>query len=183
MCTSNRGATVRERSTISSRSECGQATVEYAITFAALIMPLTGMIIFTAQLLWIWHSVVDFTRDGARYATTHCWQGSGANVQAYMRSNVPPMIDYDQFQQGGVEIAVEYYSRNVETGALEPFACQGGECSIECIPDTVTVRVRNYQFTRFMSYLGLQPVTIPDFHTSLPMESAGCSPDQSTCLP
>jgi hypothetical protein len=55
------------------RNQRGQATVEYAITFAALIMPLTGMIIFTAQLLWIWHSVVDFTRDGARYATTHCW--------------------------------------------------------------------------------------------------------------
>jgi hypothetical protein len=161
----------------------GQATVEYAITFAAIIMPLTGAIIFTAQLLWIWHSVVDFTRDGARYATTHCWQGNGGNVEAYMRSHVPPMVDYDQFQQGAAEIAVEYYSRNVETGALEPFSCEGGECSTECIPDTVTVRVRNYQFTKFMSYLGLQPVVLPDFHTSLPMESAGCSPDQAACLP
>src|SRR5688500_195901 len=95
------------------RREQGQATVEYAVTFAALIMPMTAAIIFTAQLLWIWHSVVDFTRDGARYATTHCWQGAGENVIAYMRTNVPAMIDRDQFQQGTAEIAVEYFSRNV----------------------------------------------------------------------
>ena len=61
--------------------ESGQATIEYAITFAGIILPLTFMIIFTAQLLWVWHSVVDFTRDGARYATTHCWQAGKDNVQ------------------------------------------------------------------------------------------------------
>jgi hypothetical protein len=168
---------------LSHRDERGQATVEYAVTFAALILPITAAIIFTAQLLWVWHSVVDFTRDGARYATTHCWQGTGDNVIGYMRTNVPAMVDMDQFQQGGAEIAVEYFSRNIETGALEPFACEGGECSTECIPDTVTIRVRNYEFRRFMSYLGLPPVPLPDFHTSLPMESAGCDPEQSQCLP
>jgi hypothetical protein len=164
-------------------NERGQATVEYAVTFAALILPITAAIIFTAQLLWAWHSVVDFTRDGARYATTHCWQRTGDNVIAYMRTHVPAMVDMDQFQQGGVEIVVDYFSRNLETGALEPFACEGGDCSTECIPDTVTIRVRNYEFRRFMSYLGLPPVPLPDFHTSLPMESAGCDREQSQCLP
>jgi hypothetical protein len=165
------------------RGRRGQATVEYAITFAAIIMPLTAAMIFTAQLLWIWHSVVDFTRDGARYATTHCWQASGDNVISYMRTHVPAMIDGDQFQQGGAELAIEYFSRSAETGALESFACEGGECNAACVPDAVTVRVRNYEFRRFVSYLGLPPIPLPDFHTSLPMESAGCNPEQSECLP
>jgi hypothetical protein len=164
------------------QSQSGQATIEYAITFAGIILPLTFMIIFTAQLLWVWHSVVDFTRDGARYATTHCWQAGKDNVRAYMRTHVPMMIDNDQVQTGQVEIQVTYYSRNVDTGALEEFTCDG-DCSTDCIPDTVTVAVQNYEFRRFMSVLGLPPVQIPDFHTSLPMEGAGCDPEQGSCLP
>lgn len=161
----------------------GQATVEFALTFSAVILPLIAMIVFTAQLLWVWHSVVDFTRDGARYAVTHCWQGSGGNVVSYMRTNVPAMIDSDQFQQGAADIVVQYFGRNVQTGALEDFSCTGGECSTECVPDTVTVRIQGYEFRRFMSFLGLPPIPLPDFHTSLPMESAGCDPEQGSCLP
>ena len=57
------------------------------------------------------------------------------------------------------------------------FSCDGN-CSTDCVPDTVTVRIRNYQFPRFMSFLGLPPVPLPDFRTSLPMEGAGCDPEQ-----
>jgi len=161
----------------------GQATVEFALTFLVVILPLSFAIIFTAQLLWVWHSVVDFTRDGARYATTHCWQGSGDNVISYMRTHVPLMIDQDQFQQGQANIVVQYFSRDPASGTLTDFSCNGGECSADCIPDTVTVSISNYQFLHFMSYLKLPPVGLPDFHTSLPIEGAGCDPDQSLCLP
>jgi len=57
--------------------QSGQATVEYAITFAAIMAPLMFAIIFTAELLWVWHSIVDFTRDGASYAATHCFEAGG----------------------------------------------------------------------------------------------------------
>src|SRR5882757_6926964 len=46
----------------------GAITIEYVIAFATMLLPMTMMIIFTAQLLWVWHSVTDFTRTGARYA-------------------------------------------------------------------------------------------------------------------
>src|ERR1019366_5779452 len=49
----------------------GQATVEFAVLYAAVVLPLTFMIVFVSEMLWIWHSVADFTRDGARYAATH----------------------------------------------------------------------------------------------------------------
>jgi hypothetical protein len=161
----------------------GQATMEYVLVSATVMIPLTFAIIFTAELLWVWHSVVEFTRDGARYATTHCWQSDGQNVADYMKQHVPPMVDSSQITGGDAEISISYYSRDPESGTLVDFACDGGDCSSMCIPDAVTVRLKNYQFRYFVSYLGLPAVSIPDFYTTLPMESAGCDPEQGTCLP
>ena len=45
----------------------GQATVEFVIAYSALLLPVTMMIVFTAKLLWVWNSMADFTREGARY--------------------------------------------------------------------------------------------------------------------
>lgn len=160
----------------------GQATVEYAIVSATVLIPLTFALIYTAQLLWVWHSVVEFTREGARYATTHCWQASGDNVVNYMRTNAPLMIDRDQFQQGGADINVKYFAKDPDTGTLSEFSCDT-ECSTSCIPDTVTVSVGNYEFRNFMAYLGLPPVSLPPFQTTLPIEGAGCDPEQGICNP
>jgi hypothetical protein len=162
--------------------KAGQATVEYVLVTGGILLPLTFAIVYTAQLLWVWNSVVDFTREGAKYATTHCWQDGGGNVTAYMRAHVPAMVDMEQFQNGEAEIVVDYFGRDAETGALVEFACEG-ECSTLCVPDVVRVRVQNYEFRKFMSYMGLPGVRIPDFSTTLPMESAGCDPEQGTCLP
>src|SRR5690348_7315842 len=100
------------------RSNSGQATVEYAILYAGVILPLTFAIVFAAEMLWVWHSAVDFTREGARYAATHCWTASADNVTAYMRTHVPRMIDMDQFQLGQAQIAVRYLARDPATGSL-----------------------------------------------------------------
>ena len=54
------------------------------------------------------------------------------------------------FEQGQAEIDSRSTSpRNAETGALEDFTCDGAECSADCMPDAVTVRITNYQFRRF----------------------------------
>jgi hypothetical protein len=164
-------------------SERGQATVEYVIVSAGIVLPVTFAIVFTAQLLWIWHSVVEFTRDGARYAATHCWQSDTQNVTDYMKQHVPPTVDMDQFQNGPAQITVSYFAKDPDTGQLVDFTCDGGDCSTMCVPDAVTVRVTNYEFRKFMGYLGLPPVSVPDFYTTLPIESAGCDPEQGTCLP
>jgi hypothetical protein len=77
---------------------------------------------------------------------------------------------------GRANIEVQYFARNPETGLLEDFTCEGAECSTDCVPDAVTVQITGYEFTRAMTYLGVNPVPLPDFRTSLPMESAGCDP-------
>ncbi len=164
------------------RAQRGAVTVEYALAYLAVILPLTFGIIYTAELLWIWHSAADFTRDGARYAATHCWQASAENVIAYMKSHVPLMVDQQQITTGTAELAVTYYSRNADTGTLTEFSCDG-ECSTSCVPDAVSVTVRNYEFRFFQAYLGLPPIAMPNFQTSMAIESAGCDPEQGTCLP
>lgn len=160
----------------------GQATVEFALVYVGLIIPITFAIIFTAQMLWLWHSVNEWTREGARYAATHCWQAGGGNVLNYMRSNVPANVDQEALQSGQADVQVLFYGRDADTGTLSEFTCDS-ECSPNCVPDVVTVSVNNYEFRRFMSYLGLSPIQMPNFSTTVPIEGAGCDPETNTCTP
>jgi hypothetical protein len=164
------------------RADGGQELVEYALVTAGVTIPLVFAIIFTAEIFWVWHSVVDYTREGARYAATHCWQADSANVVNYMTSHVPRMIDMDQFRNGAATITVRYQARDPESGGLVDFACENAECSTGCIPDVVTVSVTNYQFRRFVVPLGLPPVTLPDFRASVAMGGAGCD-ESGSCTP
>jgi hypothetical protein len=165
------------------RRRKGQASLEYVIVSAGVLIPLTFMIVYTAQLLWTWHSVVEWTRIGARYAVTHCYQNGGENVRAFMRTNVPPNLDQLEFQSGGATIEIAYFQRDPETGTLIEFNCSGGDCSTECVPDAVTIGVTGYQFRAFMAFLGLPPVSLPNFQTSLPVQSAGCDAESGVCNP
>lgn len=165
------------------RGQGGQASAEFAILSAGVLMPVTFMLVFTAQMLWTWHSAVEWTREGARYAATHCFQAGGDNVRSWMRTHVPAHLDQQEFSAGTAEININYYARNVETGTLEDFSCDGGDCSTECVPDAVTIRIGGYQYRTFLNYLGLPPIQMPNFMTSMPIESAGCDPEAGTCLP
>ncbi len=164
------------------RARSGQATIEYVILLGGVIIPFIFGVIYLAQMLWIWHSVGELSRSGASYAATHCWQASADNVVSYMRTHVPAMIDEAQFQTGSATIQVNYYAKDPTTGQLTDFSCDI-ECSTECIPDAVVVRINNYQFRNFVQYLGIAPVTMPDFVTSAAIESAGCDPEQNACFP
>lgn len=154
----------------------GQAITEFAVLYAGVILPLTFMTFFVAQALWIWHGMVEFTRDGARFAVTHyCGQADGNNVVTYMQTHVPPVIDQNQFQiGGGATINVQFLD---STGA--PF--NNPDCS-DCVPDSVSVSVTNYTFGRLAAFLKLPGISMPPFTTNLPMESAGLDPQgNSVC--
>jgi hypothetical protein len=152
------------------RRQSGQAVTEFAVMYAGVILPLTFMTIFVAEALWIWHGVVDFTRDGARYASTHyCQTQDASGTLTYMQTHVPPIIDQAQFQAGGTaQVNVQYLD---STG--QPFS--SGDCG-DCVPDSVSVSVSNYTFGRLAGFLNLPGIGIPPFTTNLPMESAGLDP-------
>ncbi len=161
----------------------GQATIEFIISYATVLLPVTMMIVFTSNLLWVWHGVIEWTREGARYAATHCWQGDAGNVRTYMQTNVPLMFDRDQFTQGPAEITITYLSKDPDSGDLVDFTCDAGECSRGCIPDMVKITVAGYEFRPLFSYLGLPAVALPNVQTVAAIESAGCNPDSEDCLP
>jgi hypothetical protein len=141
------------------------------------------MFVFACELMWVWHSVAEWTRAGANYAATHCFQSDGTNVKQWMRANVPLMIDINRFSQGEVDVNVDYFSEDPTSGQPVGFACAGAECSPECIPDLVRITIGNYTFRRFLDVLGLPGVPLPDFSTAVRMEGAGCNPESNTCLP
>ena len=154
----------------------GQSAVEFAVLYAGVMLPLTFMTIFVAQALWLWHGMTEFTRDGARYAATHCYQSDGANVTTYMQTHVPPVIDQAQFQTGGsATVQIVYLNA---TG--QPFS--NGDCG-DCVPDAVSVSVGNYTFGRLAVFLRLPGIALPPFTTNLPMESAGFQDASGTCIP
>jgi hypothetical protein len=152
----------------------GQALVEFAVMYSAVILPLTFMSFFVAEAVWIWHGMVEFTREGARYAATHyCGQSDGGNVLAYMQTHVPPVVDQAQFQSGGQATIQIQYTFGTD---IDPTVCAS------CTPDSVTVSVTNYTFGRLAGYLRLPGIPMPSFTTNLPMESAGLdSAGNSVC--
>jgi hypothetical protein len=160
----------------------GQVTVEFALLFTGILVPSILGLTFISQLLWVYHSVNDWTRQGAGYAISHCWEASSQNVLDFMQQNVPLMPYQQQFRDGTVTITVSYFSVDPTTGILTPFACDG-DCSTTCIPDRVTVSVTGFQYSSFFTYLGLAPISMPTFQASAAMESAGCDPEQGFCLP
>jgi Flp pilus assembly protein TadG len=168
------------------RRRSGQAAVEFALLYGGIILPLTFGLVYVAEMYWVWHSMAEFTRDGARYASTHCFSDTdGTNVVTYMQSHVPVNIDQSQFQTGGsAQIVVNYLQLDPTTGILGPVSC-GAACSTDCVPDAVTVSVTNYEFRRFVSYIKLPPVVMPAFPTSMPVQSNGCNGDNGsvTCNP
>ncbi len=148
-----------------------------------VLVPATlGLIIF-AEAAWTYHSLVQLTRRGARYAATHCWQDSaGSNVVSWMQTNAPPFVDREQLSTGGAEIRVEYWTHDTATHETVPFAC-GGSCSPECVPDSVTVSVNGYQFRHMLSLLGMPPIQVPPFATTMEMQSMGANPDTGISVP
>jgi hypothetical protein len=166
------------------KRESGQALIEYSLLYAAVIVPFTFGIIYLAQLLWVWHSMVEFTRDGARYAATHCWESGGENVLQYMYTHVPINVEQAQFSQANAnaQVTIAYSTVDPDSGSLTDFSCDT-DCSVSCVPDVVTVSVENYVYGKFFGFLKLSGVAMPPWPTTVPMEGAGCDSATATCLP
>jgi Flp pilus assembly protein TadG len=162
------------------RNEKGQATVEMALVFIAGIIPLSFGLIAFAELAWTYHALTTLTRDGARYAATHCWQEGADNVVSWMKTNAPVFPDRAQLLSGAITIQVNYWTHNLDANESDAFSCDGAAGCGACVPDSVTVSITGYQFNSFLPALGLAPLQVPTFSTTLEVESAGGNSDPQT---
>ena len=161
----------------------GQATVELALALALIVVPITLALLAFVEIAWTYHALTTLTRDGARYASSHCWQdSSGSNVMTWMHENSPMFPDRQMLISGGISIQVSYWRHDLETHTSVPFECGGG-CSQECVPDSVTVSISSYSFSHFLPTLGFQPLIVPPFSTTVAMQSAGANPETGASTP
>src|SRR5512141_2561380 len=73
-------------------SASGQAMLEMALILA-IMLPLTLGIVAIMDVVWTYHALVTLTRQGARYAATHCYQDdAGTNVTDWMKINAPAFL-------------------------------------------------------------------------------------------
>ena len=168
-------------------SRCaGQATVELALILGTMLIPLTGGLLAIAELTWTYHALVTLTRQGAHYAATHCFQdANGSDVVTWMQNNAPPFLDRPQLTGGTIQLSVNYWTVDMVNGVSTPFdgsSCAGAN-SPSCVPDAVTVGISGYQFRHLLPLIGLQPVEVPSFSTTVEIESGGGDPDTGTCNP
>jgi hypothetical protein len=147
------------------------------------IIPLTFGLIAFSELAWTYHALATLTRQGARYAATHCWQDdSGSNVVTWMQSNAPPFPDRPMLVSGAIQLQVSYWMHDPVTHRSEPFTCGGG-CSPDCVPDSVTVSIVGYQFNHFFPLLGLGSLEVPPFATTVEIQGAGGNPETGISSP
>ncbi len=169
------------------RARCsGQATVEMALILGAVLLPLTLGIVALADVAWTYHALVALTRQGARFAATHCFQDdTGSNVVTWMQNNAPPFVDRPQLQSGGIQIQVSYWTHDLTDPANPvsvPFTGCSESCTPECVPDSVTVSISGYQYRHLLPLLGpifQDGLTVPAFSTTVEIQSAGGDPEQA----
>src|SRR5579871_5162835 len=129
------------------KNESASTTFESALVMSLIMFPVTFGIMMLTGLVFTWGGVVHLTRVGAAYAATHCYQDSvGSNVQNYMLSNLPVLMDSTQLTNGPAVITVQYWTQDRVGHQTIPFVCGSG-CSLDCTPDAVTVTVSGYQFS------------------------------------
>lgn len=161
----------------------GQATVEMALALVAGIVPLTLGLLAFAEIAWTYHALATITRQGARYAATHCWQDdAGSNVVNWVQSSAPAFPDRAQLISGGIQIRVNYWTHDPLVNQSVPFSCGGG-CSSQCVPDSVTVSIGGYQFEHFLTQLGFPPLEVPPFSATVEMQSAGGDAETGVSVP
>jgi hypothetical protein len=158
----------------------GQATIEMALALLAGIIPLTLGLLAFAELAWTYHALATLTRQGAQYAATHCWQDGAQNVTTWMQANAPVFPDRTQLVSGAITIQVNYWTHNLDSDESDPFTCDGTSACGACVPDSVTVSIAGYQFNHFLTTLGLPPIQMPAFSTTVEVESAGGNGDPQT---
>jgi hypothetical protein len=161
----------------------GQASVETVLALIFGILPLTFGLLAFSEVAWTYHALATLTRQGARYAATHCWQDdSGSNVVTWMQATAPLFPDRPLLTSGGIQVQVNYWTHDTATHETVPFSCAGG-CSPDCVPDSVTVSITGYEFNHFFPFLGLAPLQVPPFSTTVPIDSAGGNPETAVSTP
>lgn len=151
-----------QRRIVSKTQQTGVTTVEFAIIGFVLFLTIFALI-ETGRLLWVWESLAEATRRGARVAAVCPVNHSAiANVTVFNDPN-----------SSGASAIIDGLSTGQVTVS---YLNQGGApeinwCDIEYVRVQITGYVHNFVVPIVGSFLNA-----PDFVTTLPIESLGLVP-------
>lgn len=145
------------------RRERGTTTVEFAIVGAAAMLVLFG-VLEVARALFVWNTLAEATRRGARVAAV-CPIGSPTVPRVAIFGN-PGADDTSP-------VLPNLTTANVQVEYLDETDAATTEYDVV---KTVRVSIVDYEHTFLIPFIG-QTVTVPGFSTTLPVESLGYIPD------
>lgn len=155
------------------RSQAGLTVVEFAVVGAVFILILLACIEI-ARLLFVWNTLGEVTRAGARIAAV-CPPGNEA-VIATALLNEPGNAEESDILVGltADNIVIDYLAADGSTGATVTTA------------EYVRVAISDYTISLRIPFVGAEvtEITAPPFTTTIPAESLGYVPETTsyTCL-
>jgi Flp pilus assembly protein TadG len=153
----------------SSNRERGAALVEFALVATTLFTVLFGVIEF-GRLLWTHNALKDAARRGTRYAVVR--RNDSTSIQA-----VKNMVVY------GDPNANPVTAKPVVPGlATSNVSVEHQNFGGVLLSSRATVSINNYKFKFLVPIIGTT-INLPNYRTSLPGESAGYVPCDTSSAP
>lgn len=147
-------------------SQRGLTTVEFAVVGAVAILVLIG-VIEIARMLFVWNTIGEVTRRGARLAVV-CPVGDAAIVAEALMN-----------RSGGDPVLNGLTAANVDVSYRD---AAGAPTAVFDLIEYVRVEITGYAHTLLIPFVPLGPVTLPAFSTTLPIESLGLIPEDDTFI-
>lgn len=134
------------------RSQAGLAVVEFAVVVSVALVILFGCI-EVGRYFFVMNTIAEATRRGARVAVVTADAASAKNAAAA----------YAAYLKGfsASNVSVVYYDEI------------GGAPTGPANTALVSVSITGYQHEVLIPFLPIEPVNVPAFTTTLPMESMG----------
>jgi Flp pilus assembly protein TadG len=154
-------------------SECGVATVEFALTASFFFMMIL-VVVIGGHLFWLHNSLVEATRRGARYAANQC-NPSITLCPNYSTSveRITNVVLYNSPTAGTTPIVPGLKTSNVSvTYSTSPaFGLADGR---------VSVQIQNYDYNFVIPGIN-KKIRLPPYQTTVAGENAGFIPCNIPC--
>jgi Flp pilus assembly protein TadG len=145
------------------KSQQGVTTVEFALIAALAMIVLFG-VIEVARALFVWNTLVEATRRGARMAVV-CPVNSPAIARATVFGG-----------PGGRDVSPVLSGLSTSNVKIDYLNAAGATTTAFADMAYVQVAITGYQHTLVIPFVG-QTLTVPPFSTTLPVESLGYGSD------
>jgi len=160
-------------------SECGVATIEFALTASFFLMMIVA-VVAGGHFFWTHNALVEATRRGARYAAMQC-KPTDTNCPNYstVTDHIKNVVLYNNPIGGTQPFVPNLQASNIIiTYSKRPGSPSPDSENFGPGTGTVSVKIQNYNYKFALSPT---PFPMPPYETTARGESAGYTAGQNLC--